>query len=256
MTIETSPALVVGFVLAVVRAAAWVALIPPFASRSIPAPVKIGLAAALALPVAPRLAADPPSLETAPLVGAVLFQVGVGLGLGFLTSLLFGAVQAAGDLIDLFGGFTIAQAYDPLSNSSSALFGRFYQLLATVLLFALDGHLLLVRGFMTSFRALAATPPPLDDLSALAVDHLGLFVVAAIEIAAPLLGALFLAEVALGLLARAAPQMNVFVIGFPFKILLTLLLGGLTLPLLPGAVGSLVTHSVQGGTSVVRMLGG
>lgn len=256
MTIELSAPLLVGFVLAVVRAAAWVMLVPPLGSRAIPAPVKIGFAAALALPVAPRLAEHPPSLDTASLIAATLLQVGVGVTLGFLTSMLFSAVQAAGELVDLFGGFTIAQAYDPFSNAPAAVFGRFYQLLATVLLFAIDGHLLLVRGFLTSFDAVALSAPPVGDLASVFVRSLGLFFVAALEIAAPLLGALFLAEVALGLLARAAPQMNVFVIGFPFKILLTLLLGGLALPLLPGAVGSLVERSVAGGASVVRLVSG
>lgn len=255
MTVEASPALIVGFVLAVVRAAAWVALVPPFGTRAIPTQVKVGFAAALALPVAPRLAADPPSLELAPLIGAVVLQVAVGLALGFVTSLLFAAVQAAGELVDLFAGFTIAQAYDPLSNVSASVFGRFYQLLATVLLFALDGHLLLVRGFLTSFEAVSVSAPPLGDLSGLLLRTFGLFLLAAVEIAAPLLAALFLAEVALGLLARAAPHMNVFVLGFPFKILLTLVLAGLALPLLPGSVNSLVDHALRGGADVVRLFG-
>lgn len=256
MTVEASPALIVGFVLAVVRAAAWVALVPPFGTRSIPAQVKVGFAAALALPVAPRLAADPPSLDLPSLIGAVVLQVAVGLALGFLTSLLFAAVQAAGELVDLFGGFTVAPAYDPLSNAHASVFGRFYQLLATVLLFALDGHLLLVRGFLTSFEAVSVSAPPLGDLSRLLLHNVGLFFLAAVEIAAPLLAALFLAEVALGLLARAAPHMNVFVLGFPFKILLTLVLAGLVLPMLPGSVSSLVDHSLRAGADVTRLFGG
>ena len=81
------------------------------------------------------------------------------------------------------------------------------------------------------------------------------FFTAAIEIAAPLLAALFLAEISLGLLSRAAPQLNVFVLGFPLKILLTLLLAGLALPLLPDAVSSLLEHTLRAGGSVVRAFG-
>lgn len=250
MTVELAAPAIVGFVLAVIRAAAWVALVPPFGTRMIPVPVKIGLAAALALPVAPRVAERAPSLETAPLAGAVLLQVAVGLTLGFLTYLLFAAVQAAGELVDLFGGFTIAQAFDPMTNAQASVFGRFYHLLAVVLLFAIDGHLLLVRGFLSSFDAVDATLPPLSALPETLLRDVALFLTAAVEIAAPLLGALFLAEVALGLLARAAPQMNVFVLGFPVKILVTLVLGGIALPLLPGAVRGLVEHAVRGGTEL------
>ena len=80
--------------------------------------------------------------------------------------------------------------------------------------------------------------------------------IAAVEIAAPLLAALFLTEVALGLLSRAAPQMNVFIMGFPVKILLTLALVGLTLPVLPGAIDSLTTRSVRTGNAVIEAFDG
>lgn len=253
MTIEASPGLLVAFVLAVVRAAAWIALVPPFGTRTIPVPVKVGLAAALALPVADRLAADPPSLEVASLVGAVLLQVAVGLALGFVTMVALAAVQAAGELIDLFGGFSVAQAFDPLSETTSSLFGRFYQLLAATLLFAIDGHVLLFRGFLDSFDAVGLSGPPLGQLSEFALGGVGTFMVAAVEIAAPLLGALFLAEVGMALLSRAAPQMNVLAMGFPVKILLTLGLIGLALPVLPGAVDALVERSVRSGSAVVEL---
>jgi flagellar biosynthetic protein FliR len=255
VTVTADPELLVGFMLALVRASAWLVLIPPFGTRAIPTQVKVGLAAALALPVANDVAMQVPSLETAPLIGAVAMQVAIGLSLGFMVHLLFAAVQSAGELIDVFGGFTVAPAYDPLSNSQSSTFGRFYQLLATTLLFALNGHILLIRGFMTSFDAIPAAPT-MQDLTESLLDNLGTFFLAAIEIAAPLLAALFLAEVALGLLSKAAPQMNVFMVGFPAKILLTLGLAGLALPLLPGAVSSLVTSGIRAGTEVSRGFGG
>ena len=89
--------------------------------------------------------------------------------------------------------------------------------------------------------------PDLGATSAELLDALGLFFLSALEIAAPLLGALFLTEVALGLLSKAAPQMNVFTLGFPIKILLTLLLAGLALPLLPDAVDGLVGAATRSG---------
>lgn len=253
MTVQAPAALIVAYVLGVVRASAWLVLLPPFNTRAIPTVVKVGLAAALALPAAPRLAASPPSMDIPSLIVAVLLQVAMGLALGFITMMALSAVQAAGSLIDLFAGFTIAQAFDPISGNQTALFGRFYQLLAATLLFAINGHILLFRGFMTSFDAVGLQAPELGDLSELAVDGLGVFMVAAVEIAAPLLGALFLTEVAMGLLARAAPQMNVFILGFPIKILLTLGLAGLVLPILPEAVGALVERSVRSGNAIVEL---
>lgn len=247
MTAQISSELLLGFVLAVVRASAWLVVVPPFNTRMIPAQAKIAFAVALAIPVAPQVAATAPPPEVAPLVTAVLLQIGVGLALGFVVQLLFAAIQAAGELIDLFAGFTIAATYDPFTNANQAIFGRFYHLLAMALLFALDGHILLVKGFLDSF---AAVPTGLPDLGAGAgelVDSLSLFFLSALEIAAPLLGALFLTEVALGLLSKAAPQMNVFVLGFPLKILLTLGLAGLALPLLSNAVERLVMAGIRAG---------
>jgi flagellar biosynthetic protein FliR len=243
--------LLLGFLLAVVRTTAWLAVAPPFNTRMVPATAKVGLAVALAVPIAPRLAPTAPPPEVAPLVAAVLLQVGVGLALGFVVQLLFAAVQAAGELVDLFAGFTIAATYDPFTNANQAVFGRLYQLLATALLFASNGHLLLVEGLLDSFEAVPTGMPDLGAASTELLDSLALFFLSAIEIAVPLLGALFLTEVALGLLSKAAPQMNVFVLGFPIKIMLTLLLAGLALPLLPNAVEGLVRAATTSGAAIV-----
>ena len=251
MNAEVPADLVLGFVLAVVRAAAWLMVSPPFNTRMFPIQAKMGFAVALAIPLAPQVAATAPEPEVAPLITAVLLQVAAGLALGFVTQMLFAAVQAAGELIDLFAGFTIAATYDPFTNANQAIFGRFYQLLATALLFALNGHLLLVRGFLDSFNAIPTGVPDMAAISEVLISSLGLFFLSALTIAAPLLGVLFLTEVVLGLLSKAAPQMNVFVLGFPIKILATLLLAGLTLPLLPNAVDTLVRTAVRSGSAVM-----
>lgn len=243
--------LVLGFVLAVVRASAWVLVVPPFNTRMIPVQAKIAFAVALAIPVAPKIAATAPSPEVGPLVLATLLQIAVGLALGFVVQLLFAALQAAGELIDLFAGFTIAATYDPFTNANQAVFGRFYQLLAMALLFALDGHVLLVHGFLQTFEAVPSQLPDMAASVGELIDALGLFFLSALEIAAPVLGALFLAEVSLGLLSKAAPQMNVFTLGFPIKILLSLGLVGLALPLLPHAVEALVRAAVRSGNLIV-----
>ena len=243
--------LVLGYVLAIVRTAAWLAVAPPFNTRMVPAPAKVGLAIALAVPVGPVVARTAPPPEVAPLVMAVLLQIAVGLSLGLVVQIVFAAAQAAGELIDLFAGFTIAATYDPFTNANQAVFGRFYQLLATALLFATGGHLLLVQGLLDSFAVVPSGVPDMTATTGELLDALGLFFVSALEIAAPLLGALFLTELALGLLSKAAPQMNVLTLGFPIKILLTLLLAGLALPLLPDAVRGLVGAASDSGTAVV-----
>jgi flagellar biosynthetic protein FliR len=236
-----------------VRASSWIVVAPPFNNRMIPAQVKAGVAAALALSVAPQLSHHvSANLDTPSLIGAMVVQVAVGLTLGFLANMLLSALQTAGSFIDLFGGFTIAHAYDPMSNASSTMFGRVYQLLMVTLLFALDGHLLMVRGFMSSFDAVGATGLQMGSLQDVLMRDFGTFFIASLEIAAPLLGALFLSEVVLGLLTRAAPQLNVMALGFPLKILLTISLVTLALPLLPDAVSRMLHEAITAGAGAFR----
>ena len=83
-------------------------------------------------------------------------QLFIGAALGFLTRLLFSAVEAAGSLIDLSGGFSLAFAYDPLSATNTSVFGRFYGVLATTLIFATNAHLVILQGFLRTFSIAAA----------------------------------------------------------------------------------------------------
>ena len=253
MTLTIDPTMLVGYLMALTRAAAWIVVTPPFAGRMVPARVKVGFAAALALAVGPRLQAQAVPLDTGSLVSAAASQVAIGVTLGFIGVVVFAAVQAAGAMLDLFGGFAMAQVLDPQSNVQTSLFGRFYNLLAMTLLFVIGGHLLLVRGFLRSFDAVPANGLRLEQVAGVLTSEVGVLLVAALEIAAPLLAALFLADVALGLLSRAAPELHVFVLGIPLKILLTLGLTGLALPLLPGATTSLVERIVRGGLSTVGL---
>ncbi|MCW2726110.1 MAG: Flagellar biosynthetic protein fliR [Frankiales bacterium] len=255
MNVELPVSTLVAFLLVVVRVSAWLAVAPPFNTRAVPAVVKVALALALAMPVAPRLAATAPALELFPLARAIFFQLAVGLVLGFLAQLLLAAVQAAGELIDLASGFTLASLYDPLSNVTASMFGRINQLVAITLLFALDGHLMLVRGLLTSFEAFPLHPVSPSALAETVSANVGRFFVAALEIAAPVLAVLFLAELALGLVGRAVPSLNVFSMSFPIKILLTLSIAGLALTLLPGAVTSLLGRIMTEWSTALKALG-
>jgi flagellar biosynthesis protein FliR len=251
VTFDLDPYQISGYLLALLRATAWVFVMPPFAGRTIPQQVKVGFAAALALALGPHLAAHEIPLETWPLLSASVLQILAGLALGFLGVIVFAAFQAAGELIDMFGGFSTASALDPISGVNANVFGRFYQLLATTLLFVIDGHLLVVRGFLTSFEAAPLATLSLASLAELLVDNFGLFFLAAIEIAGPLLAALFLTEICLGLLSRSAPQMNVFILGLPLKLMLTIGLAGLAIPMLPGALDSLLRPMVRQGVGIL-----
>lgn len=253
MTLQIDPTLLVGFFFALVRTGAWIAIAPPFSSSAIPVRVKVALSATLALVLAPGFEGGPEDLETAAFFAGLLYQVLVGAVLGFGVLLLFSAVQAAGQLIDLSSAFSSATMYDPFSNAAASPMGRLYQILAITILFVIDGHLMLVRGLLASFDAAPLEGLRLDDTARFVIRDLSTFFVAAIQIAFPMLAALFLAEVVLGLLSRAAPQLNILVIGFNVKVLLLLALGGFALAVLPVSVERIV-EQIAG--SQARWFGG
>lgn len=251
--LELSTPTLLAVLLGTVRASAWLVACPPFNSRLLPAPVKALLALALALPMTPVLTGQVPRLAFSELLISAAGQVVVGAALGFVTALFFAVFQAAGDLIDLFGGFSLAFGFDPLSATSTSVFGRFYNLVAVTLLFASDGHLLVLRGFLQSYRTL-----PLDDtlsinrLSHVLTKGLDEMFMSALQIAGPLIAVLFLTDVAFGLLTRVAPALNAFVLSFPAKIFITLTLAGSALAVLPWAMDTTVEAAVRAVVGLTR----
>jgi flagellar biosynthetic protein FliR len=232
------------FALALVRATAWIFVSPPFNTRTVPTAVKAGLAAALALAAVPHVQNSDVSLGTAAFVGALVTQAVVGVALGMVAMLLVNAIATAGSLVDIFAGYSLAAVYDPLADHQAAIFGRFYQLVATTLLFATNGHLILVNGFFRSFDAVPVSGLAAGDMASVFTQNLGVFLIAAIEVAGPILACLFLSELTLGLLARAAPSLNVFSLAFPLRIVVALLLVGMALPLITPALNNLVHAAV------------
>ncbi len=244
MTLTVAGEPLVAFLLASVRIVAWLAVVPPFAGRSVPATAKVVLAVGLAFAVVPDGDAIP--LDTVSLLFNVGTQVLVGLALGFVTHLLLAAVAAAGSLIDVFGGFSLAQGFDPLSMNTNTVFGKFHQMLAVVLLFVSGGHLIVIGGLLRTFHFLPlGTTPDWSGAPDVLVTAFSMFFVSAVQIALPMVAVLFMADLGLALLTKVAPQLNAINVMFPAKIGLTLLLLGLSFPVLPTAVSRLVELATQ-----------
>ena len=241
MDLQVPEATLAALLLATARTAGFVILSPPFNSRAIPAAVKGALSVALALVVFRQVEATLGELSVGYLVLTAFTEVLIGAALGFIVQLFFSAVQLAGDVLDVAGGFSLQPAYDPLAMTTSSTIGRLHNLLAMALLFTSGGHLLLVRGLWTSYEGLPlGAVLPAEQLGETLVHAVSMMFLAAMQIAGPLVAVLLLADVALALLSRASPMMNVFALGFPVKIMLTLAMLGLTFPLLPTALDSLL----------------
>jgi flagellar biosynthetic protein FliR len=231
----------IAYVLAGIRILAWLMIVPPFSSRSVPAIVKSLLAVGLAFALAPSLVLEQVPTSFPQLAGYAISEALIGATMGFVTYLLFAAVQAAGDLIDVFGGFSLAMAFDPLSFNQNSVFGKLYQMLAMMLLFATGAHLLVIGGLLNTFdRMPVGTLWQAGDVTEVVIGAFGIFFVSAVQIALPLIGVLFLADLGLALLTKVAPMLNAIGIMFPAKIGLTLLVVGLSFPVLPHALERLI----------------
>jgi flagellar biosynthetic protein FliR len=226
--------------LAGVRMVAFIVVAPPFSFNAFPLRIKGMLAVGLALAVAPRVVPGYASPDTGGFVLALLLEIVVGGVLGFLVLVVFAAIQSAGNLIDLFGGFQLAQGFDPQSMVNGAQFTRLYQMTALALLFASGGYQLILGGLARSFTAWPVgggidLAVPMQAIT----SAVGQMLLASVQIAGPLIVVLFLADAGLGLLTRVAPALNAFALGFPLKILLTLMLASTAFLALPQLVARL-----------------
>src|SRR5690606_28847872 len=139
---------------ALVRTTAWITVCPPFNAPAIPMRIRVGLATAIAFVIADDLrrtggaTGGIDGLAAGGFIIALLIQALAGLALGFAVYLLFAAIQAAGDLIDLQVGFSMGAVLDPLSGAQASPIARLHQMLALVLLLALNGHVMIVSAYL------------------------------------------------------------------------------------------------------------
>src|ERR1700761_8238039 len=154
MQFQFQSAWLIALLLVSTRIFAWSMVAPPLATGGLPAVVKTMVSVALGLVIVPTAQAHVPSSDTAAILGSLIVQVGLGAGLGFLTRLVFAAVESAGGLRAVFGGCSLAAAYNPLTTTMTSIFGSFYALLCTTLIFATDVHLVILQGFLRTFSAI------------------------------------------------------------------------------------------------------
>jgi flagellar biosynthesis protein FliR len=234
------------FLLAMTRSTAWLFIAPPFNSTAVPLKVRLGLAMALGLFIAPHFQEGPALLDSWAFIGSAVYQAFIGLAMGFGVLLLISAVTAAGAFIDLAAGFSASNVYDPFSHAGSTPIARLYQVVATAILFASNGHTLILRGFLATF-SVAPTDggTTLGTIAEVLTHNFGTFFAAALQMAVPLLAALFLAEVAIGMLARATPQMNLLFLSFTVKMGATIVLVAMAIRVLPAVLYPLVQQSAD-----------
>ena len=173
-------------------------------------------------------------------------QVGIGLAIGFTVRLIFAALELAGEVVGFQMGLGFASFFNPALNNQSSAVGRFYGQLAAFLFVVMNGHLIVLMAVIKSFDAFPLDQNFLEALKKMKLYELGTDLFAsALWIALPVIGMLMFANLALGIVSRVAPQMNIFAIGFPVTLTVGLIGIAATVPLLDQPMLALMERVIE-----------
>ena len=227
---------------------------PFFNNLAMPRRIRLMTGFAIALALAPALP-PMPDVPAGSWIGLAILaqQMLVGLLMGFAVRIAFAAIDVAGELIGLQMGLSFAVFYDPQNAAQTPVVTEFFGLLATLIFLAMNGHLLLLSVLAESFTL---WPVSLDPLQAAAFGKLvagaAIIFVAGVLIALPLVAALLIANIAMGVLARVAPQLNLFAVGFPVTMVAGFTVIGLSLPYFGSALEAIFSNGFQLMRTVMR----
>jgi flagellar biosynthesis protein FliR len=223
----------VAFVLVIGRVAPLFLLAPVFSGSLISTRVKFLAAAAITVALTP-VAAHGQTIPTEPLAFALGLAKEVGVGLAFALALgtLTAAVQAGASLLDTLVGFSFGAQIDPVNGNQSAILGQVYGLFAVMVFVVSGGVRLMIMGLARTYDLVPLGAfPSTGALAGLALHSLEQVPIVGLELAGPVILAVVVTDSAFGLVARAVPQMNVFVVGLPVKVLLSFAVLASSLPL-------------------------
>ncbi|MGL5269783.1 MAG: flagellar biosynthetic protein FliR [Selenomonadaceae bacterium] len=222
------------FLLVLTRVSGIFLLAPFFGSLNIPVYIRAGTAFAIAMVLFPVI--DQQGIPQIPqsVVGymlAVIVELIVGWLIGFVAYITFAAIHMAGKLLDMQVGFAVVNVVDPTSGQQIPLLGSFLYNLGIIIFLVTNGHHMVISGLFESFQMIPVLGATFDlSISDLMVDLTGGIFVTGMKIALPVLFAILLTDVGLGVLARTMPQMNIFVVGIPAKIVIGLFVLSIALP--------------------------
>lgn len=212
---------IAAFIFPLARILGFIAAAPIWGSAGIPRRVRLVAGIAITFAIAPTL---PPMPDVQPASWSGLWiliqQILIGIGMGFAAKIVFAALDMTGEFIAFQMGLGFATSYDPLSSSQTPVVGEFLSLVALTLFLSLNGHLIYFATLAQSFSAIPVSAIPLTPTSWLNLAELGSKIFSiGILLALPVVVSIMITNVALAVLTRAAPQLNIFALGFPLTLL-------------------------------------
>ncbi|ANN78281.1 flagellar biosynthetic protein FliR [Bordetella flabilis] len=257
-TLDQWHAWITAFLWPFARLLALIGVAPVFGESSAPALAKIGLAAVLAVAIAPSLppmpAVPPDSYQGLWILAQQIF---IGIAMGFCMRLCFAAVQTAGDFIGLQMGLSLATIFDPTTQANTEVLARLFNILAMLVFLSVNGHLMMLALLMKTFTILPIGTPVLNPEGWAMVAQLGSKIFSSgLLLALPLIAALLTIHLVMGILNRAAPQLSVFAVGFPITLLTGVVLLAVALPQSTGFLSAFFEETVNTMGRIANVLAG
>lgn len=222
------------FLLIFVRMTGLFVVAPIFGRRNIPTYFKIGFSFFMALIIVNTMTLQAPTYNESIFVYTALVakEFIVGLTIGFIAYLAFTAIYVAGEIIDMQIGFGVVNVIDPMSNIQVPISSNLYFIISMLVFLAVNGHHVLIKALYDSFNTIPLGSAVFDaGLTNLLLGMFGSIFFIGFKIAAPVVAAILITDVALGTISRMVPQLNVFVIGMPLKIFIGLVVMLVTIPM-------------------------
>lgn len=231
------------FFLIFVRITSFFVTAPFFGIRGVPVMVKVALGLLVSIFLLPVIPLTYPANDLWAYITAAVNEAFAGLLLGYMTSLVFSAIQFAGQVLDLHMGMAMSTIFDPQYAIDTTIVGQFFTIFGMLLFLQLNGHHALLLALKESFLYLPLGGLAFDGGVAWAVVKLFAGMLSlALRIASPIIVVLVLSDLVLSLISRTVPQLNVFILGFPLKAGLGMLTLIMILPLLATALGNIFSH--------------
>jgi flagellar biosynthetic protein FliR len=239
----------VGFILVLARVSPLFLLAPPFSSSMVPVRARVIVAVAIAIGLSPlALHGQAIPADAMKIVVLALKEIVVGLGFALCIACLFAAVDAAGSMIDTQIGLNFGSLINPVDNTQSGSMSQLYAMVGILVFIVIDGEAWVIRGLSRTYELVPMlSMPSITKLTAAVSSAFAGIFTAALEVAAPVLLALILTDVAFGVVSRVVPQMNIFAVGFPAKIIVGLLVVAAALPFMGSWLYDQLQRSVESG---------
>ena len=242
------------FIFPLARILAMIASSPVLGNRQTPVRIKVGLSVLLTIVIAPNIATMPQVAVGSPQGLLIMIQqIIIGVAMGFTISMIFSAVEMAGEIAGLQMGLGFASFYDPINAIHSAIIAQWLGLIAILAFLAINGHLYMISALAESFQTL-----PIGSMMSAqgfnGVAHWGASIFAyALQISLPILAALLITNIALGILTRAAPQLNIFAVGFPITLAIGFFVLALTMPYFSTVMGRLTQEGIGIALKLIKL---